>query len=109
MGGSQRVEGRSMLIAAAAFALVALAVFLIVWKWPLFFSMKETSAPTSSLVEEEKMQVLRQLEQSGAVDMSESEKDAALETLAESNQGGGAGLTAEQKLEILNSLSDDEI
>lgn len=97
------------MVVAIFFALGAGLLFLLVWQWPNIIALlpRETpQGPTAEEIElEARMQVLRELEQSrtGAPDMTEAQKSAAIEAVADGPDE--SGFTEEEKMDILNSLN----
>jgi hypothetical protein len=100
-----------VLLIAVLFALVAGLLFLVAWQWPrivaLFPQEEGTDMTQEQITREERLRVLRELEQSRSAqseanEMTEAQKEAALESIAEPDE---SGYTEEQKLEILNSLN----
>ena len=129
MQGNQLLQPQHrVLFAAAVFALVAIGIFLIVLKWPHFFSVSMEESKTQEDIEyEAKIQILREIAQSDPAltkgeMMTDAEKSAALQGLESSNSTNNvnaqsdaevsagpdeSGFTQEEKLNILDSLNSN--
>jgi hypothetical protein len=112
MPGNQlmKPEHRVML-AASLFALVAALVFLLVWQWPKVMSLfrmdSADDAMNRELTEEEKMQILNELQLSNqnASEVTQTEQQAALESVSKSSASDENRPSEQEKINILNSLN----
>src|SRR6185503_3756219 len=92
-----------LIVVAALFAFGSVALLSLVWWSPDISWLWKRGAPAQEqqeLTEEEREQVLREVEQSSAEagDMSERERSAALESVSTSSDGPDqTGLTAQQR------------